>query len=332
MLRAIEEDSNLPVPKVEDIPKPLFASKKMIDRDIARVTRSNDTSNTRTRSYMPVTSQAIQEKAKIPSCYHYTNTFSKIDATPRTAAHIPGTFTSAELEMFDPVFRAFIQDCYDHGIPGPSEVPKSDPSTKKHDSLVTPYQFAKQQQDAALSPQDESFNPYWDIQAWRKWVDHVAVESRSHACSSSVASVGTKFAAEPACSFQLGDSTSTEDAAWWLSDEFLADTSLPAPNHHPLNSAMTITTRKSGKSVPLTSSILEQPARVSIQQFKLPRHADMTSHDLQPLLATMRATVEEGEDTHTTATRGAMHGTGKGMLRRPSRWLSRRMMRLRGVV
>jgi hypothetical protein len=330
MLRAIEELPSLPVQYTEDVPEPLFSSSKMIDRDIAHRKEVNGAGDGRVLSYMRVTSQAVEAKVDIPECYRFLNMFESVDASPRTVQHVPGTFTQAELDMFDPIFRAFIQDCYKHGIPGPAEASKTAiASTSAHSngSRMTPYQFAKQQEDVAGLPQDESFNPYWDIQAWRKWTEHVAAES--HDLPSLIADPAAQrdhFTTFPGLRHPhsaRGDTAEafvTEDAEWWLSDECLADADQPGP----VSTARPV-------DAPASSSelLLPQPYIVyyEVQKFKVPPYTATPSYHTQPLQDMMRITAKEVDTTPTHQVK-----SGTGMLRRPSKWLSRRMQRLRSVV
>lgn len=182
------------VAQPEDAPMPLFAPQKVIDRDMVRM--EGLSVHRRVASHTRLFQQSSADGSGVPDCWCFNNTCERIDAEPRSTNHPLGVFTEAEMDMFDPVFRDFIKDCYKYGIPGYGEPFKQGPgagiaptnpdgyddhkpSRRKHKGGPPQLLLDRHAPAAYFSTVGKLSDPYWDIEGWKKWATGVTAGART---------------------------------------------------------------------------------------------------------------------------------------------------------
>jgi hypothetical protein len=344
--------------QAEDIPLPLFASKKMIDRDAARINAGK--TSTMRPSYHSTHFEQLPVTPDVEKFWRFKNTCQRIDTEPRTADHPPGIFTDAELAMFDPVFRNFITDCYKHGIPGHKQIP-----TRTKDVLESPYGRhdgddgpppgcmrpsppKEEQLSTTLTAVHESSGPYWDFDTWKAWAEDVAVKAKASPATSH-ATGGDYFkgftGVRPSrlqsthSASTLISSSSIISADWWLSDEWLLDAGVAVGPYIPASPQLQAVARH---SVVTDSSMDPDGQRFPTLRNSLIVHLDRNktargnyafstsgssdvSVTFHPLPATLRTTMGANQ-----AMDFVDQGT-KHMISKPSKWVVKRIEKLRGA-
>lgn len=238
-------------------PAPVLSSRKMIDRDMARLLAKQTSTTLQELPRTPNYSRPIQQMDT--SCLNwgrFTNTCERIDEEPKTTGQL-GTFSDAEMSMFDPIFQDFVKKCYEYGVPGYggavkvqslAEELEAAGEARSHDDsfggdhieLLNFTVMRKPLPQSALrhdSPQD----PYWDMEAWKKWSLGVAGDAPppAPAIASPPATPPVPLR-NPFREFNFSktrpsrapfedvveaiDEAVQESREWWLSDVFLDNT------------------------------------------------------------------------------------------------------------
>lgn len=309
----------------QDAPRPLFYPEGMIHRDLARLkSKQPMTANDYAIMYTPLVSLPFSDDSEeeVPECWRFKNTCEGIDAHPRSGKEELGTFTKVEMDMFDPVFRRFVEDCYDYGIPG-SGGEKESPAVVKPERVMNG--------DGRSSDTEE---PYWDEETWKKWAEDVhpgyeiipapTTPERVY-FTAFPASRPSQVIAPTSESSQDPDRAIDDSAAWWLSDPWLEAGDIKA--HCP-------TQTRANLDKPLPALPLFSPHAVktatTMRIYRVPHRpvptSSRSSSDVSVVFKPLPMSLRTASDV-SPSTKKVDKG---GLLgRRPSKWASLRMKKLK---